>query len=338
VFSEPEGGWSFGPRYLILIVPLLLDSLFDGEIFEMSNLWHGLWFGISLVFCTLPALTFPFAPPEFTAPHRDFWLKFLIDDHWYMPNLANVAGAPSSMWTMLPVFALLALAVFIVLRNMRRPKRFLVGLIAAAVFIGAYLVTPSRFQDPEYIYERATIAERFFAPAGRLTEFKANAESMHDTAAIQRIRHAEWLIADSRSYAPSDWPYGPVNELSPGPSEVIKEAAAAESSGDIESAVSLLKKGNEQFDFARCELSTDLAYIYNASGRRDDALAELESIQSLVDRTSTPDCMRSQFLLGTVYHELDRPADSDREFNSFIVNSEGTTDQQLLSLRKQLGK
>jgi len=203
-------------------MPLLLDSFFDGEIFEMSNLWQGLWFGISFVFCTLPVLTFPFAPPDFDQPHRDFSLKFLIDEHWYTPNLANVAGAPSTIWTVLPVFVLLILILYIVLRTARRPRRFLIGLGTAAVVTTAYLATPNSFQDAELSFERATIAERFFKPAGRLDELKANAEKAHDLATIQRIRQVELMIADTRTYAPNDWPYLDVSEHQPSSVETVK--------------------------------------------------------------------------------------------------------------------
>ena len=135
-----HGGWAFGPRYLILIMPLLLDSFFDGEIYRMSNLWQGLWFGISFLFCTLPVLTFPFPPPEFAEPQRGFWLRFLVGEHWYTPNLANVFDVPSTIWSMLPVFGLLVLTLYLVLRNMRRPRRFLIGLAAAAVDLRSLFV------------------------------------------------------------------------------------------------------------------------------------------------------------------------------------------------------
>jgi len=221
-YAEADGGWAFGPRYLILIIPLMLDSFFDGEIFEMSNLWQGVWFGISFVFCTLPLLTFPLAPADFSQPHRDFWLKLLISEHWYTPNLANVVGAPSTIWTMLPVFVLLVLVVYMVLRTARRPRRFLFGLIIASVVTTAYLATPSSSDDPELSFRRATIAERYFKPAGRLDELKASAETNHDVDAIERIHQAEWMITGIRAYAPNDWPYLDVAEHQPSSDEMMK--------------------------------------------------------------------------------------------------------------------
>src|SRR5207237_617279 len=134
-YGAAHGGWAFGPRYLILVIPFLLDSFFDGEIHKMSSLWQGFLFGLSMILCTLPALTFPLALPEFTFPHRDFWLPFLIDEGWFVPNLANVAGVPSTVWALIPVFVALAVVIFIVTRSMRRPQRFFTGFAAAIVVV-----------------------------------------------------------------------------------------------------------------------------------------------------------------------------------------------------------
>ena len=245
-YAEADGGWAFGPRYLILTIPLLLDSFFDGEIFEMSNLWQGLWFGVSFVFCTLPVLTFPFAPPEFAQPHRDFWLKFLFSEHWYTPNLANVAGAPSTIWTMLPVVGSLVLALYMVLRNARRPRRFLTGLVTAAVVTAAYLATPSSFQDPELSFQRAVVAERFFKPAGRLDELKVNAENHRDVETLRRIGQAESMIASTRAYAPDDWPYLDRSGISPSSSEIINWRPFGHT----------VVSANRESTFARCYLAS----------------------------------------------------------------------------------
>ena len=331
-----HGGWAFGPRYLILIMPLLLDSFFDGEIFQMSNLWQGLWFGISFVFCTIPALSFPFAPPEFSQPHRDFWLKFLTSERWYTPNLGNVVGAQSTIWSMLPVFVLLVLAVYIVFTNSRRPKRFLFGLIGAAVLTTAYLATPTGFEDAELAFRRATIAERFYVPAGRLDEMKINAEVGHNTAALQRIRQAEWMIADARAYAPNDWPYLAVSELPPSPSGLMRQAADLQRQGRSGEAVNLLRTGVDELDFARCELTTNLAVILYTSGDKESAQNELESIQPLVDPASTPECLRSQYLLGTLHGENGDTGRERAAFQSFLTNSANTKDPEILSMRQRI--
>lgn len=317
-------------------MPLLLDSFFDGEIYEMSNLWQGIWFGISFIFCVLPVLTFPFAPPEFTQPHRDFWLKFLVSENWYTPNLPNVFGASSSIWTMLPILVLFALVIYLVLRNARRPQRFLLGLIGATVVCSAYLATPSRFQDPDLTFRRATIAERYYMPAGRLDSAKASAENAHDTAAIQRIRQTEWMIADAGAFAPDDWPYSSVTELPPSPSALMKQAADLQQQGKTAESVNLLRDGIGKLDFVKCELTTNLAVVLYTSGDKENALNELEGIQPLVSSVSSADCLRSQYLLGTLYKETDQPMKASAMFQSFMTNTTGTKDPQLLSFRQSV--
>jgi hypothetical protein len=331
-----HGGWAFGPRYLVMVMPLLLDSFFDGEIYQRSNLWQGLWFGISFVFCTLPALTFPFAPPEFTQPYRTFWLRLLAGERWFTPNLANVIGAQSTIWTMLPVLALLLLTAYLVLRHTRRPKRFLIGLVGASVVGAAYLATPARYVDRDLAFRRATIAERFFMPAGRLDQYKERASNAHDVAAIERIRQAEWMIADARAFAPNDWPYLPVTQLAPSPTALMKKTADLEQEGRTAEAVDLLKNGIEQLGLARCELTTNLAVIHYTAGDNEVALSELESIGPLVDQTSSPDCIRSQYLLGTLYKELGDQQQAADAFRSFLTNSEASNDPQIQNFRKNL--
>jgi hypothetical protein len=130
---------AFGPARLIVIMPLLLDSLFDGDTYEMSNLWQGLWFGLSIVSCVLPILSAPMASADIAYPHRDFWLRSLTHEKVFTSTLANAFGAPPAWWTLIPVVLLIVIAVLLVMRNMRRPQRFGVGLLAAAVVGAVYL-------------------------------------------------------------------------------------------------------------------------------------------------------------------------------------------------------
>src|SRR4029079_4633388 len=127
-----------------LIVPLLLDSFFDGELFEMSNFWQGLLFGLSSILCLLPVLTFTFAPPDFTNPYRTFWGRLLFSEHLYSPNLANVFGADSVWWNMAPVVVCFVLTIFLITWNIRRPRRFLWGIISSVMAIGLLIFFPGQ--------------------------------------------------------------------------------------------------------------------------------------------------------------------------------------------------
>jgi hypothetical protein len=218
--NAADGGWSFGPRYLILIMPLLLDSFFDGEVYEMSNLWQGILFGISLIFCVIPMLTFPFSPPEFGHPLRDFWTKFLINENWFVPNFANVLSGSSSIWGTLPILIAVIFIPIVVLRGMRRRMRFFVGLVIAVVVAGVYILLPTNATNSENEFRRATIAESFFRPADRLEPFKSQAEAARDAAALEQIQRAESTIADTRGYAPDDFPYLHPEPLTPGPTQL----------------------------------------------------------------------------------------------------------------------
>lgn len=325
-----HGGWGFGARYLIFIVPLLLDSFFDGEIYESSNIWQGFLFGLSFLFCTIPALTFPFAPPEFQFPHNDFWASFLISEGWTTPNLLNVFGFSATLWTLIPVFVLLIIALYFVYENMRRPKRFALGLLFGAVIFTVYIFLPN-LDDKEKEFRRATIAERFFKPENRLEKFK------NDPVFTSRIPNFEWTISETRAFAPNDFPYLLTRELNDSPSRIFKKVNEFQQNGNLTEAENLLQKGKTDFPFARCEFSTNLAVIFYTTNRKENALQELESIQNLINLNSRPDCLRSQFLLGSLYQENGQNEQARQIFQKFISNSQNSKDVEILNLRKQLG-
>jgi len=66
------------------------------------------------------------------------------------------------------------------------------------------------------------------------------------------------------------------------------------------------------------------------------ALAELESVQALVNPASRPDCLRSQYLLGSLYRDLGRETDAQQTFQKFLANTAGSTDAETKALRKSL--
>lgn len=325
-----HGGWTPGPRYLVFILPLLLDSFFDGEVYDFSNIWQGLLFTVSFVFCTLPVLTFPFAPPEFRYPHNNFWAKLIWEEGWFTPNLANVFGLPAGVWTIAPAVLALLAVFYVVWRYARRPARFFAGSVAGVLLVAGYLAMPNLDLSAENRFRRATIAERYFRPAGRLENFRWSQSD-------QRIREFEWLIADTRAYAPNDFPYLAARERGKSPSAQIRRAVGLAGSGDPDAASALLSEGKELFPFARCEIAANLAVIRYQTGRRDEARTELESVQDLIGPASRPDCLRSQFLLGSLYRELGLNSESEEMFRRFIANTVNSNDPQIRQLRRQLG-
>jgi hypothetical protein len=331
-----HGGWAFGPRYLIFIIPLLLDSLIDGETYEFSNIWQGFLFTVSFLLCTLPALTFPFAPPEFRFPHNGFWAAFITGEQWFTPNLGNVFGL-NGIWSILPVLLLFLVVLLLVGRHMRRPQRFGIGMLAGIVVFCGYIFWPG-LGNTELDFRQATIAERYFKPADRLEPFRRTALTSGDWPTLRRVNDFDWNIADTRAFAPNDFPYLDSCELSPSPSAQTKKAILFQQQGKFAESEQLLKDGKEAFPRGKCEFSSNLAVIYYTTNRKDIALQELESVQPLVNKASRPDCLRSQFLLGSLYQELGRIDESRAVLDRFLTNSADSVDNEINKLRQNAAR
>lgn len=147
-YSARYGGAALGPRHLLLVVPLLLDSFFDGDIEDYSSLWRGFFFALSLIFCALPVLTHPFAPPELQFPHNSFWQPLLAETGLVALTLVNTFGAAVSVWTILPAAALLGLVLFFVWKDSKYPLRFAVGLLAGVLLAFNYMFLV-RLEEPQ---------------------------------------------------------------------------------------------------------------------------------------------------------------------------------------------
>ena len=138
-FTEKYGGDAIGARHLIVVIPLMLDSFFDGEIEDYSSLWRGFLFTVSFLFCTIPMLTFPFVSTGLKFPHNSFWQTLLYDVNFFVPTLVNDFGVINSIWTILPVFALLLIGIYLVWRDAKFPFRFAVGILAGFLLVGNYM-------------------------------------------------------------------------------------------------------------------------------------------------------------------------------------------------------
>lgn len=327
-----HGGWAFGAKYLVFVLPLMLDSFFDGEVEEFPSIWRGFLFTVSFLLCTIPVLTFPFAPPEFQFPHNNFWRPFLVDEHWFTPNLLNVFGLPNNIWTTLPAIILLLAVVYLIWRNAKHPLIFLIGILSAFVAVGIYMFVPGLDNDEAKLH-RATIAERFFKPAGRLENFRLAAGE--NWPLQRRLNDFEWSIADARSNAPNEFPYLETRESTLSPSALMSRTEELQKQGKTAEAEAILRQGKEAFSFARCDFSSNLALIFYDTDRKDLARQELESIQPLVNKASRPSCLRSQFLLGSLYQELNQPEESRRVLREFLTNTENSDDPEIKNFRQK---
>jgi 4-amino-4-deoxy-L-arabinose transferase-like glycosyltransferase len=331
-----HGGWAAGPRYLVFIIPLLLDSDLIGNTRTVNDLWRGLLFVVSLLFCAIPTFTFPFAPPEFRFPHQDFWLRFLADEKWFTPNFVNLLGW-NGISSLLPYLACLGVLLLLVTRTREAPRKFAFGLLLGLVLVGAYLFIPlPDHSDPEAAFRRATIAERFFKPANRVERIRQQAESSGDWATVQRANEFAWSIADARSFAPNDFPYLETRDLSPSPVAVSRSVVELQAQGKTAEAAAVLRAAVIELPFAKCDFTADLAVISYASGRKDEALRELESVQSAVNPGSRAGCLRSQYLLGSLYAEAGRAQDANQAFNRFLTNSAYSSDPEIREFRNAI--
>jgi tetratricopeptide (TPR) repeat protein len=252
-----------------------------------------------------------------------------------VPNLANVFGVETSLWLMLPVIVAIVICVAIVGRSMRLRVQFVAGLVLGIVAVTTYLSWPGLDSD-EDAFRRATIAERYFRPGDRLNAVNERAVQSRDWTTLRRVNNYEWNIADTRAYAPNDFPYLKVQPLGPSPSKILRQALEMQNRGDANGAEKLLTNAKSVFPFANCEFATSLAVIYYTTNRKDAALRDLEAIQPLVNPASLPQCARSQYFLGSLYKEMSRSDDAENAFRQFISNTDGSTDPEIVGFRKSL--
>ncbi len=138
-FAEQNLDGGFGARYLIIIIPMMLDSFFDGDVDEYSSLWRGFLISISVVFCALPLFTYSFAPEILQFPHNSFWQPLLIDSNWFTMTFANTFGASNNIWTILPAMILVLFAIYFVWRDSKFPFKFMVGVFTGFLLVGNYM-------------------------------------------------------------------------------------------------------------------------------------------------------------------------------------------------------
>ncbi len=149
-FGESAG---LGAFRLIVITPLLLDAFFDGAIEDYPSILRGLLFTISFLFCTIPLLTFTFAPANLLFPHNSFWMPLMYEHEFFSLVLVNTFGFPKTFWTILPAIILLLIAIYLVWRDAKNPFKFFAGILLGLICVSAYIFIPKldRFKAPEAI-------------------------------------------------------------------------------------------------------------------------------------------------------------------------------------------
>lgn len=142
-FNATKTDWIFAGKHMVFILPLMLDSFFDGETEEYPSLWRGYLFTVSFLLCMIPALTFPFVSPELSFPHNTFWQPALFESLWFVPTIATVFGAANNVWTIIPAIVLFLLVIYFVWRWAKYPLIFAVGILSAFLAVGIYMFVPT---------------------------------------------------------------------------------------------------------------------------------------------------------------------------------------------------
>ncbi len=160
-FSLINSEWIFSGKSLIFILPLMLDSFFDGEIEDFPSLWRGFLFAVSFLLCTIPTLTFLFAPSESSFPHNNFWRPLLFNNHFFSPTVLSLFNAPTNLWTILPAILLLLIVIYLVWRNSKYPLNFMLGILSAFLVVGIYIFVPG-LDNSTIQQKREVIIDRIF--------------------------------------------------------------------------------------------------------------------------------------------------------------------------------
>jgi hypothetical protein len=332
-----HGGWAAGARYLVLVLPLMLEPLTEVQESAYPRALTGVLFACSLWLSLLPALTFPFAPPEFGFPHTSFWWELLVNERWVTPTLGAAMGLGSGWLGLAPALVCLIAIFVLTTRASARPRSFFAGLVAGSVIVAGYVVLPD-LDERDGPFRRASIAERFFRPADRLARFERDATMRSDLNELRRIAAQTWMVADARGVAPDDWPYALASPLVEGPASRLRRAQALAGRGDLTGAEAVLRAAGRDLPFARCEVTANLAVIAYARNRKDVALEELETGRATVARAASADCARVLFLLASLYQESGRAEDARVAFTEYLRASEGLTDADTLAMRQQAAR
>ncbi len=195
-YPANDGGWCTGPRYLLLIVPFLVEAA-DGNGLASGGLAAAA-VAASTVLCVLPMFTFSFAPPMFGFPHADL-TRPLLAAGFVTPTLGS--AVTSGPLALVPLIAAALGAGALALAGGGR--RALVGAIAGAAVAAAIVFVPATDTSAQRIV-RAVLLETHFRPGGRLEEL---ARTAPDPGSRAQILALTAFVDGTRAIGPDDWPY-----------------------------------------------------------------------------------------------------------------------------------
>jgi protein O-mannosyl-transferase len=110
-------------------------------------------------------------------------------------------------------------------------------------------------------------------------------------------------------------------------------AIVYQKSGRFDDAATLLRKARERVPYWRCAFTTNLAVVLYLSGKKQEALRELESLRDQVTTEYSSTCRMGLFHLGQLYREQGRAAEARSAFQEFLASTQTIHDKQILKLR-----
>ncbi|MBI4915920.1 MAG: hypothetical protein HY825_08730 [Acidobacteria bacterium] len=195
-YPESHGGWCVGARYLLPIVPFLVEAA--QERLRRPGFVFGLLLVSSVVLSVLPVLTFPFPPPAIATVHASLTWPFLVAG-FATPNLGS--WITPGVLSLLPIVAAVATALFLALAGGGR--RALAGAAGGALLAAGVVLAPVHDTFTTQAF-RALLLDTHFVPAARLERLAAETNDPQLRAQLEELAA---LSDGTRQLAPDGWPY-----------------------------------------------------------------------------------------------------------------------------------
>lgn len=195
-YPADAGGWCVGARYLVAMLPFLVEAARDRRV--QARFGASLTLAFSLVLCALPLLTFPFPDPEFHHVHADF-TRPLLAAGFITPSFGSwiTPAWPSLLPVIVAAAAALALGLWG--GGKRAAAGAALGLVLAAGVV--FVPLPS---VKGHVLLRDLILEAHYKPEGRLFRLAAQSRDRHFAAFADQV---EMSALAARQRGPDNWPY-----------------------------------------------------------------------------------------------------------------------------------
>jgi len=140
-----RGGWSVGPRYIIVMIPFMLPA-----IAALLEAWRERWLPIAVsagamlvgvvVFC-LASATFPYWPEAFRNPVPELALRLFAEGH-VAPNAGTAIGLTGTL-SLVPFLLIVAGLIGLPIRRLSGWRGVAVAGVTAIVMTAAFRLFPA---------------------------------------------------------------------------------------------------------------------------------------------------------------------------------------------------